>query len=76
MMLSPVCYRDSFVPSDVYGAEHLVRLLAMLPNLLAAASPDGSQERTAVALFHDFVKFFTANFATYVADAQDILRMF
>ena len=28
------------------------------------------QEREAVALFHDFLKFFTANFDTFVTDAE------
>jgi hypothetical protein len=67
---------DTFSAADVYGAEHLIRLLSCLPELLAAVKPDADKEKQAAAVFHDFLKFFSANFDTFVADATSISRMF
>ena len=67
---------DSFSAADVYGAEHLIRLLSCLPELLAAVKLDADKEKQAAAVFYDFLKFFSANFDTFVADATSISRMF
>jgi len=66
----------TFSAADVYGAEHLIRLLSCMPELLAAVKPDADKEKQAAAVFHDFLKFFSANFDTFVADATSISRMF
>jgi len=34
------------------------------------------KEREAAAVFHDFIKFFSNNFDTFVTEAQTIQRMF
>ena len=108
----------AFSAADVYGAEHLIRLLSCLPELLGVAPPpqlDRKKEErrpdepksdtkpsadasatppaipdtqaTAVApaptytqnettaMFHDFVKFLSNNFDTFLVDAEDIQRM-
>jgi hypothetical protein len=40
------------------------------PFEIAFTTTHTKQEREAVALFHDFLKFFTANFDTFVTDAE------
>jgi len=64
--------------SEVYGAEHLLRLFAKLPSLLADVHMEESTLRLLSDRLHDFLKFLAKNqslyFGTYKEADSDFLK--
>lgn len=65
---------ENISPSNVYGAEHLLRLFVKLPGLLAYVKiEDGTQIRLQQKLI-DFLKFLQKNQGTFFLSAYDSIE--
>lgn len=58
-------------PSEVYGAEHLLRLFVKLPSLLAHSQMEESQVTLLQKHLADFIKWLQKNLSFFCSDYSD-----
>ncbi|EKX48704.1 hypothetical protein GUITHDRAFT_105335 [Guillardia theta CCMP2712] len=63
-------------PCDVYGGEHLARLLAKLPEFLTNTEMDKSKASEIVEQFRELVTFIEKNVSAIIEGGEAILRIF
>ncbi|EDK37461.2 hypothetical protein PGUG_01559 [Meyerozyma guilliermondii ATCC 6260] len=56
---------DNFAAADLYGVEHLLRLFASLPGLLAQTTMDGPSLSTLISQSVDFLDYITENMDSF-----------
>ena len=56
---------DNFAAADLYGVEHLLRLFALLPGLLAQTTMDGPSLSTLISQSVDFLDYITENMDSF-----------
>lgn len=59
-------YGNNFVPSQVYGLEHLLRLFVSFPGLISQTTMDSTSVGVLVSLLEDILDFITDNLSAYL----------
>lgn len=65
-------YGNKFVPSQIYGVEHLLRLFVSFPGLIAQTTMDPTSISVLINLLEDILDFITDNISAYLNDYVNV----